>query len=93
VAHVRHKASDRIDYMPIGAGRNFESSSEGLFSISKSLSVSFCQGPSAKHLLNSEMAIAEVSDLPGFSQVSAFHHAFRRWTGLTPKNYQGKFRR
>ena len=40
------------------------------------------------YLQKSEMAICEVSYLVGFSQVSAFHRAFRRWTGLTPKEFQ-----
>jgi AraC-like DNA-binding protein len=40
------------------------------------------------YLQKSEMAICEVSYLVGFSQASAFHRAFRRWTGLTPKEFQ-----
>jgi AraC-like DNA-binding protein len=34
------------------------------------------------------VAICEVSYLTGFSQPSAFHRAFRRWTGLTPKEFR-----
>jgi AraC-like DNA-binding protein len=41
------------------------------------------------YLRRPEVAICEVSYLTGFSQPSAFHRAFRRWTGLTP----GEFRR
>jgi AraC-like DNA-binding protein len=40
------------------------------------------------YLQKPEMAICEVSYLVGFSQTSAFHRAFRRWTGLTPKEFQ-----
>ena len=40
------------------------------------------------YLQKPDMAICEVSYLVGFSQVSAFHQAFRRWTGLTPKEFQ-----
>jgi AraC-like DNA-binding protein len=40
------------------------------------------------YLQRSEMAICEVSCLLGFSQSSAFHRAFRRWTGLTPKEFR-----
>lgn len=40
------------------------------------------------YLQKSEMAICEVSYLIGFSQPSAFHRAFRRWTGLTPKEFR-----
>lgn len=44
----------------------------------------------ARRLLADEaMAIGEVGFLLGFSEVSAFHRAFRRWTGKTP----GEFRR
>jgi AraC-like DNA-binding protein len=33
------------------------------------------------------MALSEVAFLLGFSEVSAFHRAFRRWTGMTPTAY------
>ena len=40
------------------------------------------------YLREPEVAICEVSYLTGFSQPSAFHRAFRRWTGLTPKEFR-----
>lgn len=40
-------------------------------------------------LRDASMAISEVAFLLGFSDPSAFHRAFRRWTGTTP----GEFRR
>ncbi len=40
------------------------------------------------YLRKPEMAIGEVSYLLGFSQPSTFHRAFRRWTGLTPKEFR-----
>jgi AraC-like DNA-binding protein len=46
---------------------------------------------SRKYLLETEMVFGEVAYLLGFSEVSAFHRAFRRWTGLTPKDYRRKF--
>jgi len=40
------------------------------------------------YLRQPEIAIGEISYLLGFSQPSAFHRAFRRWTGLTPKEFR-----
>jgi AraC-like DNA-binding protein len=37
-----------------------------------------------RHLEAGELAIGEVAFLLGFSEASAFHRAFRRWTGKTP---------
>ncbi|MCC6747592.1 MAG: AraC family transcriptional regulator [Deltaproteobacteria bacterium] len=34
------------------------------------------------------LPIAEVAFLLGFSEPSAFHRAFRRWTGMTPASYR-----
>ena len=38
--------------------------------------------------LAAELSIAEVSWLLGFSQPSAFHRAFRRWTARTPAQWR-----
>jgi AraC-like DNA-binding protein len=35
------------------------------------------------------LALPEVSDLLGYSDTTAFHHAFRRWTGQSPTAYVG----
>jgi AraC-like DNA-binding protein len=41
------------------------------------------------YLQERQMAVCEVAFLLGFSETSAFHRAFKRWTGTTP----GEFRR
>lgn len=41
-------------------------------------------------LLAGGASIAEVAHLLGFAEPSAFHRAFRRWTGRTPESYRGQ---
>lgn len=43
---------------------------------------------SKRFLQESKIAICEVAYLLGFSEPSAFHRAFRRWTGVTPKEFR-----
>ena len=43
---------------------------------------------SRRYLREREMAICEVAYLLGFSEPSAFHRAFRRWTGRTPAEFR-----
>lgn len=43
---------------------------------------------SVRYLREPEMAICEVAYLLGFSEPSAFHRAFRRWFGSTPREYR-----
>lgn len=40
------------------------------------------------HLKNGEFSIAELALLLGFSEQSAFNHAFKRWTGKTPRQFK-----
>lgn len=39
-------------------------------------------------LANPEVPIKRIADRVGFSEVSAFHRAFKRWTGVTPARYR-----
>ncbi|MDJ0595497.1 MAG: helix-turn-helix transcriptional regulator [Pleurocapsa sp. MO_226.B13] len=41
-----------------------------------------------QHLKNPETSIHDVAFLLGFSEPSAFHRAFKRWTGQTPRIYR-----
>jgi AraC-like DNA-binding protein len=41
-----------------------------------------------RYLREPEMAVCEVAYLLGFSESSAFHRAFKRWTGLTPNEFR-----
>ena len=43
---------------------------------------------SREYLLQSGMSVVDVAFLLGFSDPSAFHRAFRRWTGLTPREFK-----
>jgi AraC-like DNA-binding protein len=45
---------------------------------------------SMSELLNPEMPIKRIADRVGFSEVSAFHRAFKRWTGVTPARYRAQ---
>jgi AraC-like DNA-binding protein len=39
-------------------------------------------------LENETLALAEIAFSLGYSEVSAFNHAFRRWTGQSPGDYR-----
>jgi len=41
-----------------------------------------------RHLREGKLAVAEIAFLLGFSEASAFHRAFKRWTGLSPHAYR-----
>ena len=46
----------------------------------------------SRHLANPRVSIAETAFLLGFSELSAFYRAFRRWTGLTPAQFRASGR-
>ncbi len=41
-----------------------------------------------QHLQNADTSIHDIAFLLGFSEPSAFHRAFKRWTGQTPNRYR-----
>lgn len=45
---------------------------------------------SLEFLKKTDAVIYEVAFLLGFSEQSSFNHAFKKWTGLTPKEYKKK---
>ena len=46
-----------------------------------------------RHLADERLSVTEVAFLLGFSELSAFHRAFRRWTGHTPSVFRAQSRR
>ena len=41
-----------------------------------------------QHLGNPRLTVSEIAFLVGFSELSPFQRAFRRWTGLAPRAYR-----
>jgi len=46
-----------------------------------------------RHLRADRLSVGEVAFLLGFSELSAFHRAFKRWTGHTPASFRAQLRR
>ncbi|MFO0579145.1 MAG: AraC family transcriptional regulator [Polyangia bacterium] len=41
-----------------------------------------------RHLQDRRLSLTEIAFLTGFADASAFHRAFRRWTGTTPREHR-----
>jgi AraC-like DNA-binding protein len=50
------------------------------------------QEMAARYLAQDRLGIAEVAFLLGFSELSAFYRAFKRWTGRTPAEFRAEAR-
>lgn len=46
------------------------------------------RGLAERYLRDPKLSVGEVAYLLGYSEPSAFHRAFRRWTGITPKAFR-----
>jgi AraC-like DNA-binding protein len=46
------------------------------------------QNIALRQLQNPDVSVQDVAFLLGFSEPSAFHRAFKRWTGQTPRHYR-----
>ncbi len=44
------------------------------------------------HLVRPDLSICDVAFLLGYSEQSAFNHAFKRWTGQSPHEYRNQLR-
>jgi AraC-like DNA-binding protein len=43
-----------------------------------------------RHLGDAELSISQIAWLLGYQEVSAFTHAFKRWTGMTPREMRAQ---
>lgn len=43
------------------------------------------------YLAERQIAVSEIAFLLGFSETSAFHRAFRRWTGQSPREFRSQY--
>jgi AraC-like DNA-binding protein len=42
-----------------------------------------------RYLAETELSISEIAWLLGYQEVGGFSHAFKRWTGRTPREIRG----
>jgi AraC-like DNA-binding protein len=45
-----------------------------------------------RHIKDSRLSVSQIAWLLGYQEVSAFTHAFRRWTGVTPTQMRAQMR-
>ena len=45
-----------------------------------------------RHVRDSDLSISQIAWLLGYQEVSAFTHAFKRWTGMTPREMRAQGR-
>jgi AraC-like DNA-binding protein len=43
-----------------------------------------------RYLREDQLSVPDIALLLGYSEASAFHRAFKRWTGLTPRQYRSR---
>jgi AraC-like DNA-binding protein len=46
-----------------------------------------------RYLSDRELPVSEIAWLLGYREVSSLTHAFRRWTGMTPRRFRSSDRR
>jgi AraC-like DNA-binding protein len=44
------------------------------------------------YLVRPDISICDVAFVLGYSEQSAFNHAFKRWTGTSPQDYRKQFK-
>jgi AraC-like DNA-binding protein len=44
-----------------------------------------------ERLRNTDLSIGEIAEQAGFQEASAFHRAFKQWTGQSPGHYRAKY--
>jgi AraC-like DNA-binding protein len=43
------------------------------------------RGLASRYLADDRMSVQQIAWLLGYSEVAAFNHAYKRWTGTTPR--------
>ncbi|HEU4385571.1 MAG TPA: AraC family transcriptional regulator [Anaeromyxobacteraceae bacterium] len=75
------------------SGRSLQRHLRGLGYTYNALADEVRQATARLYLEQRDMALAEIGYLLGFSDQSSFNHAFKRWTGRTPREARGSVMR